>query len=95
MVSSFLSRVRIYLCFQCLLLIFPSKEIPANFSSKSISVLPLAMIHILRPWKLSNFQDAPPPLSIYVQNVSTPLTVDAQFQTNPLSKWKPIALKKT
>ena len=93
MASSFLSRVHIYLCFQCLLLIFPSKEIPANFSSKSISVLLLGMIHIL---KLSNFQDAPPPLFIYVQNVSTPLTLDAQFQMNPpLSKWKPIALKKT
>ena len=41
----------------------------------------LEMIHIWRPLKLSNFQDPPPPLSIYVQNSSTPLTLDAQFQT--------------
>ena len=38
------------------------------------------MIHIWRPWKLSNFQDHPPPLSIYIQNSSTPLTWDVQFQ---------------
>ena len=40
------------------------------------------MIHIWRPWKLSNFQDPPPLLSIYVQNSPTPLTLDAQFQVN-------------
>ena len=40
-------------------------------------------IHIWRPWKLSNFQDPPPSLSTYVQNSSTPLTLDVQFQTNP------------
>ena len=40
------------------------------------------MIHIWRPWKLSNFQGPPTPLSIYVQNSSTPLTLDVQFQTN-------------
>ena len=34
-----------------------------------------------RPWKLSNFQDPLPPLSIYIQNSSTPLTLDVQFQT--------------
>ena len=46
------------------------------------------MIHIWRPWKLSNFQDPPPHLSIYVQNSSTPLTLDVQFQTTPLlPKW--------
>ena len=39
------------------------------------------MIHIWRPWKVSNFQDSPPPLSIYVQNYLTPLTLDVQFQT--------------
>ena len=44
----------------------------------------LGMIHIWRPWKLSNFQDPPPPLSINVQNSSIPLTLDVQFQTNPL-----------
>ena len=32
---------------------------------------------------MSNFQDPPPLLSIYVQNSSTPLTLDVQFQT----KW--------
>ena len=40
------------------------------------------MIHTWRPWKLSNFQDPPLPLSIYVQNSSNPLTLDVQFQTN-------------
>ena len=48
------------------------------------------MIHIWRPWKLSNFQDSPPPLSIptlsiFVQNSSTPFTLDVLFQTNPPS----------
>ena len=33
--------------------------------------------------KLSNFQDAPPPLSIYDQNSFTPLTSDVQFQPTP------------
>ena len=32
--------------------------------------------------KISNFQDAKPPLSIYIQNSFTPLTLDVQFQTN-------------
>ena len=40
------------------------------------------MIHIWRPRKLSNFQDTPPPLSIYAQNSSIPLTLDVRFQTN-------------
>ena len=43
------------------------------------------MIHILRPWKLSNFQDPPPRLSIYFQSSFTSLTLDVQFQTNPSS----------
>ena len=38
------------------------------------------MIHIWRSWKLSNFQDPPSPLSIYVQIFFTPLTLDVQFQ---------------
>ena len=45
--------------------------------------IPLGMIHIRCQCKLSNFQDPPPPLSIYVQSSSTPLTLDAQFQRNP------------
>ena len=53
------------------------------------------MLHIWRPWKLPNFQDHPPPLSIYVQISSTPLTLDVQFQMNlpsPNDKqsWSPI-----
>ena len=40
------------------------------------------MIHIWRPWKLPNFQKPLPPLPIYVQNSSTPLTLDVQFQMN-------------
>ena len=32
---------------------------------------------------MSNFQDPPTTLSIYVQNSSTPLTLDVQFQTTP------------
>ena len=47
------------------------------------------MIHIWHPLKLSNFQDLSPRpptlLFIYVQNSSSPLTVDVQFQTNPSS----------
>ena len=43
----------------------------------------LGMIHIWRPWKLSSFQDPSPPLSIYVQNLCTPLNLDIQFQTTP------------
>ena len=42
------------------------------------------MIHIRRPWKWSNFQDPPHPLSIYVQIFSTLLTLDVQFQMNLL-----------
>ena len=41
------------------------------------------MIHMWRPQKLPIFQDPPPPLSIYVQNSSTTLTWDIQFQMNP------------
>ena len=41
------------------------------------------MIHIWRPWKLSNFQDHLTPLSIYVQITSTHLTLHVQFQTKP------------
>ena len=36
-----------------------------------------------RPRKGSNFQDSPLHLSSYVQHSSTPLILDAQFQTNP------------
>ena len=39
-------------------------------------------MHIWLPWKLSNFQDPPTPLSIYVQNSFTSLTLYVQFQTN-------------
>ena len=47
----------------------------------------LRMIHIWRPWKISNFREPPPliPLSIYVQTYSTPLTLHVQFEMNPLS----------
>ena len=41
----------------------------------------LGTMQICRPWKLSNFQDSPPSLSSYVQNSSTSLTLDVQFQT--------------
>ena len=45
------------------------------------------MAHIWRPWKLSNFQDRHL-LSIYVQNSSTPLTLDIQCLTKPpFSRW--------
>ena len=47
-----------------------------------LSVQSQGMIHIERPWKLSNFQDLTSPLSIYVQYSPTPLTLDVQFQTN-------------
>ena len=44
------------------------------------------MIHIWRLWKCFNFQNLPPPLSIYVQNYSTLLTLDVktskELQTN-------------
>ena len=40
---------------------------------------PLREIYIRRAWKLSNFQDPPPFLFIYVQNFFTPLTMDIQF----------------
>ena len=33
-------------------------------------------MHVWCPYKLSSFQDPPPPLSIYVQNSSTPLTLN-------------------
>ena len=35
--------------------------------------------------KIVQFSQPPPPLSVYVQNSSTPLTFDVQFQTNPHS----------
>ena len=41
------------------------------------------MIRIWRPRNLSSFQDPQPPLSIYVQNSSTSLTLDVQFQPTP------------
>ena len=41
------------------------------------------LIYIWRPWKLSNFQDSPP-LLVHRPYSSTPLTLDVQFQTNPL-----------
>ena len=47
-------------------------------------------IHIRRPWELSNFQYPQPPLSIYVQNSSNPLTMDVQFQTKRPSPHPPI-----
>ena len=43
----------------------------------------LETIHIWGLRKLSNFQDPPPPLYSYVQNSSTPLILDVEFQTNP------------
>ena len=36
-------------------------------------------MHIWSPWKLSNFQDPPPPLSIYV-HLRPPLTLEVFFQ---------------
>ena len=59
------------------------KWVPLLLSLKSDSYL--GTIHIWRPWELSNFQDPPPSLSSYVQCSSIPLTLDVQFQTNPLS----------
>ena len=47
------------------------------------------MIHIWRPWKLLIFQDPPPPLSIYVENSSTPSTLDVQLETNPHPLYPP------
>ena len=41
----------------------------------------LGTIHIGCSWKLSNFQDPLTPLPIHVQNFSTPLTLDIQFET--------------
>ena len=48
-------------------------------------LLQLGLTHIWRPWKLSNFKDPSPILFIYVQNSSTPLILDVQFQINPSS----------
>ena len=59
------------------------KWVPLLLPLKSDSYL--GTIHIWRPWELSNFQDPPPSLSSYVQYSSIPLTLDVQFQTNPLS----------
>ena len=42
----------------------------------------LGMTRKWRPWTFSSFQDPPSPLSIYVQNSSTPLTLNVQLQTN-------------
>ena len=42
------------------------------------------MIHIWRPW-IVQFLRPHTPLSIYIQNSSTPLILDVQFQTNPYS----------
>ena len=42
----------------------------------------LGTIKIWRPWKLFNFQDPSPPLSSYVQNSFTLLTLYVQFETN-------------
>ena len=55
------------------------------FSPKYSVYKVFGMMHIWCPWKLSNFQDPLPPLSINVQNSSIPLTLDVQFQTNPPS----------
>ena len=55
----------------------------------------LGMIHMWWPWKLSNFQDPPPHLSIYVQNSFTPVTLDVQFQMNPLSPNDNQSIKRT
>ena len=44
----------------------------------------IGMIHIWRPWKLCNLQDPPRPLSIYIQNFSTPWTLDVNFKWTPL-----------
>ena len=44
----------------------------------------IGMIHIRRPWKLCNLQDPPRPLSIYIQNFSTPWTLDVNFKWTPL-----------
>ena len=45
--------------------------------------------------KIVQFSRPPTPFSIYVQNSSTFLNSDVQFQTTPLSKWEPINWKKT
>ena len=37
----------------------------------------------MTPMKIVQFSRSPPPLSIYVQNSSTPLTLGVQFQTKP------------
>ena len=50
--------------------------------NESFMLFYIRLIHIWGPEKLSNFQDPPPPLSIYVRSSSTPLTMDVQFQTN-------------
>ena len=43
----------------------------------------LGMIPIWCPWKLSNFQDHQPPLSIYFQNSSTLWTWTSNFKRAP------------
>ena len=61
----------------------PTKRGSFISSNRDHVITTLEMIHMWRPWKLSNFQDPPPPLSIYFQNSSTPLALDVQFQTKP------------
>ena len=56
------------------------KRASGVFEEGLIPQCTLGMIHIWCPWKLSNFQDPPPTLSIYVQDSSTLLTSDIQFQ---------------
>ena len=43
----------------------------------------LGMIHIWRPWKMSNFQDLPPPLVHLRPKFFNLFTLDVQFQTIP------------
>ena len=43
----------------------------------------LGMIHIWRPWKMSNFQDLPPPLVHLRPKFFNHFTLDVQFQTIP------------
>ena len=63
------------------------------FSTKNFSTFKVYMCNNIRDethmksLKIVQFQNHHPPLSIYVQNSSIPLTLDAQFQMNPLSKW--------
>ena len=62
-----------------------------NVAKRSNHSLPiwLGTIHIWQPWKLTNFQDPPPPLSTNIHNSSAPLTLDVQFQMNSLPQLPP------